>query len=510
MYFLEQNAPFSQSLLWKLQRDYFQNSGISAWSTQTVPLYVTNNPAVARSYAAIVLACLEQADAGPVHIIEIGAGAGRLAFLLLRQLELLLGGDAPRVPFRYVLTDFAERNVAFCREHPQLRPFRERGWLDFAVFDAERDRSLTLMDSRAEIGPASLKTPLLAIANYVFDGLESDVFRMRDGSLCELRLNIESELESELESAAGLEEAHGWLFRFSQAPGLPDRYPEAWTRLLLKHGESSDGAAFLFPMGALRSIDGLRRLTSGPLTLLACDQFRDRESFVDAEGAPKILFHGSFSVPVNFSLIRDYFEESGGFAAMPTFNYSGVVPFIGGTCPASGGLKREIHRSFEAAGPDLFFTLRRALETHFDSIAAPATLSLLRATGFDPYVLEHALKSLDQHLALAMPLETDALADLVAVVDGCWANYFAIGEPCDLARRIGLLLYRVGEYRRAFEFFRQDLRLHGETGETMWNMGLCLFALGDLEGASGYFGDARSIATDLVPPRLGEMQLPSL
>ena len=188
MNILESDVPFSRSLLWDLQREYFQTAGVTAWSTHTVPLYVTNNPALARAYAAVVAAWLEDARAteAPLTIVELGAGSGRFTFLLLRQLELLFGQQPP-VPFRYVATDFARQNVDFCREHPQLQSFRERGWLDFAVFDTERDSSLTLLDRGAVIQTGDLHAPLLVIANYVFDGLRNDAFRMQDGTLSELR-----------------------------------------------------------------------------------------------------------------------------------------------------------------------------------------------------------------------------------------------------------------------------------------------------------------------------------
>src|SRR3954453_22275229 len=100
MNILEHNVPFSHSLLWDLQREYFQTSGVTAWSTHTVPLYVTNNPALARAYAALVAAWLEDSQTeAPVSVVDLGAASGRFTFLLLRQLELLFGPQAP-VPFR--------------------------------------------------------------------------------------------------------------------------------------------------------------------------------------------------------------------------------------------------------------------------------------------------------------------------------------------------------------------------------------------------------------------------
>ena len=497
MNILESDVPFSRSLLWDLQREYFQTAGVTAWSTHTVPLYVTNNPALARAYAAVVAAWLEDARAteAPLTIVELGAGSGRFTFLLLRQLELLFGQQPP-VPFRYVATDFARQNVDFCREHPQLQSFRERGWLDFAVFDTERDSSLTLLDSGAVIQAGDLHAPLLVIANYVFDGLRNDAFRMQDGTLSELRLT----LGSEQAALPDVEAAHDAVFTFHDSPGSPGRYPPAWRELLHRHGERFQDAPFLFPNGTLDCLDRLRGLTTGHLTLLACDQYREGESFFDGEGAPRISFHGSFSIFVNFPILRDYFEESGGFGIVPSFNYSGVVPFAAGTCSPSPALRREIHRSFEAIGPDIFLTLRRGFDTQLMSMPLVTTLSMLRATGFDAFVLEHSLPSLQEHLALAMPIEPGLRADVLEVLDACWANYYSVGEPCDLARGVAMLLYRLGEYRRALTFFAHQRRLRGDTADVLWNIGLCHFALHELDAACLHFTQARELSSEFLPP----------
>ncbi len=84
MHILEHDVPFSHSLLWDLQREYFETASVTAWSTHTVPLYVTNNPALARAYAAVVAAWLEDAGAtdAPLTIVELGAGPGRIGVLI--------------------------------------------------------------------------------------------------------------------------------------------------------------------------------------------------------------------------------------------------------------------------------------------------------------------------------------------------------------------------------------------------------------------------------------------
>ena len=81
---LEQDQSFSKSLLWQLQRNFFKNQGVKAWSTGKVPNYITNNPFIAKAYSKIVFAFLQDYYldsentldlSQPVYILEIGSGS---------------------------------------------------------------------------------------------------------------------------------------------------------------------------------------------------------------------------------------------------------------------------------------------------------------------------------------------------------------------------------------------------------------------------------------------------
>src|SRR5579859_6270068 len=176
---LERHQNFSRSLLWEVQRRYFSESGIDAWKREQVPDYVTSNPVVARCYAEMVLACwldfqrlMPQDEKGtePFFLCELGAGSGRFAYHLLLQLTRLC--EEARMPpgtFRYVLTDFTQRNLDFWRHHPCFQPFFASGMLDLALFDATQTEQLVLQVSCQRIGTGSLVRPLVVIANYFFD-----------------------------------------------------------------------------------------------------------------------------------------------------------------------------------------------------------------------------------------------------------------------------------------------------------------------------------------------------
>jgi hypothetical protein len=88
-FILEQDRRLSESLLWGLQRQFFEQQGVRAWSTGTVPHRATDNPFIAAAYAQVVFDWLRDwarsastpsalDPAQPIYLIELGAGAGRL------------------------------------------------------------------------------------------------------------------------------------------------------------------------------------------------------------------------------------------------------------------------------------------------------------------------------------------------------------------------------------------------------------------------------------------------
>ena len=120
---IEPYVPLSQSVVWDIQKRFYASAGPRAWSTHTVPHYVTGNAKVAASYARVLIGFLEDALAlgqdhplgridpdRPINVVELGSGGGRLGFLLARELDELttrLGLPA----FRMILTDFNQANV---------------------------------------------------------------------------------------------------------------------------------------------------------------------------------------------------------------------------------------------------------------------------------------------------------------------------------------------------------------------------------------------------------------
>src|SRR5277367_4685650 len=89
---IEQHKRFSQSALWRMQREYFDKEGINAWVNQ-VPFYITSNPYIADCYAQITLSFMKDwiklnpdAKNHTFYIMELGTGSGRFSYYFVKSL----------------------------------------------------------------------------------------------------------------------------------------------------------------------------------------------------------------------------------------------------------------------------------------------------------------------------------------------------------------------------------------------------------------------------------------
>src|SRR5687768_9306118 len=111
---IERERRFSDSLLWKLMRQYYATRGPAAWHSGDVPSYATCNTFIAKTYALATLTYLCDARAAghidpahPIYIVELAAGVGRFAFQFLRKWRELKSESPLRdLDVRYVMTDF--------------------------------------------------------------------------------------------------------------------------------------------------------------------------------------------------------------------------------------------------------------------------------------------------------------------------------------------------------------------------------------------------------------------
>lgn len=196
---IEHGQRLSESILWRLQRDFYDERGIRAWSHGNVPQGITTTPHIARAYAKIALGYLRDMAAQldpsqPVYIVELGAGSGRFAYRFVKRLaDLVERSSLTHKSFTYVMTDAAPNLIDYWQAHRSLRPLLDAGIVDFAHFDATRRADITLINSNVTLRAAAVANPMIVVANYVFDSIPHDSFSIRDGELFENLVKVSSE-----------------------------------------------------------------------------------------------------------------------------------------------------------------------------------------------------------------------------------------------------------------------------------------------------------------------------
>ena len=201
---VEAEKPLSQSMLWKLQTDFFANQGPEAWIKGIVPQYITTNPYIANQYAKTVFGYLrdyaarEDIDKNTViYIMELAAGVGRFTYTFLKRfLHMIENSSLKGLKFKYIVTDFAERNIEYWQNHSFLKPYFESGVLDCATFDISKDEEIRLRHSGEVLSSGKLKNPLILFANYTFDSLPQDTFYVNKGELFEGLITVTSPEEN--------------------------------------------------------------------------------------------------------------------------------------------------------------------------------------------------------------------------------------------------------------------------------------------------------------------------
>ncbi len=504
---VETSRRLSESMLWTLQRRFYDGHGVEAWSSGTIPHYITANTFIAWSYARVIRGFItDLARAGrldhnkPVYVVEYGAGPGRFGFLCLRELLALVHRRFPDLRVIYVLTDFTPANLAFWRAHPRLQPFFEEGSLDLARFDVENDGRIVTERGGVVLGPETVNNPLVVIANYVLDTLGQDLFRLYSGMLLDCPVSLWS--DREVAPAPDDPELLTGLKLVTEPRTLEtEPYPDhpAWNHILETYRDTMGDATIGFPVGALRCIDHLRSLSRDAFLLLAADKSHTVLADMLWNPEPQLVLHGaSFSLTANLDAVSRYVEHGGGFAMNTSPRETSLQ--ISAFGQADGVSMTETRLEFDEAidgfGPLDFFTISD--KTLFIGPTAPGggegetaepPPSLLTLRQWVDYL------RLGHHDFFRLYVHADSVYSLVdSAPEGLrnefrealalvWDRFYAIGDTMDVPFMIGRFLFRLGECREAIGFYQESLRDFGIDSMTLFNIGMCHYRLGEHEEA---------------------------
>lgn len=503
---LEQGKRLSDSAIWELGRGYFDDQGQQAWTTKTVPCDITSSPFIASCAARLVLSYLRDCVQGrhlgspcaidpekPVYIVELASGSGRYSYLFLKKLlQLKDASSLKSLQVRFVMTDFTLKNIHAWMDQPWLKPFLERGVLDFARFDMEQSDRLELLRSGAVLHQGSLENPLVVLANYAMCVVRHDLFRTSGGELQEGLLTVTSR------KAASFEEVElrrinelNLDFRYQKIDKLSGYYENPDFERILSHYQANlPDQSFLFPTGAIRCMERMVNLAGGRLMMLLADIAAVLESELKIQPRAKPLrFYGSPVADVNFHALQQYCRNLGGQTAATSqrgLSLKLAAFFFGGGERGQelfADTLLEFQETVESFGPSNLENLSSAFSQR--DLVLGQLLELLRLTQWDPMVYLACGQALPGQVFFA---KQSILEEFRHGLEKLWENFHPLSG--DLPFELGRAYLALGLTDEAIRFCELSIQMFGDHPATRFNLGLCHYRREDLSAALDAFAKA--------------------
>jgi tetratricopeptide (TPR) repeat protein len=448
--------------VWDLQRAYYERAGSDAFAE--VPHQIVDNPYVARAFARVVVGFVRDWARGdldpaqPLYVVELGAGAGRFAHGCLHALaERLDALPMSLPPLVYVLTDLADSTVEDWAANPAFEDPR----FDFARFDAAAGEPLALRRRGETV--ERFANPLVLIANYLFDSLPADAFAIGRGTVAECLVSVSGD------------DVESMRLSYSRAAVEPGHYGDEDLDALLDHYRDKLGDTVVtIPRVALDCIRRARERAGGRLLVLSSDKAHSTEDALAYRREPEISRHGgSFSLMANFHALGLYAQRHGGEYLNGGGRHESVdtCAFLLGEPPGGyAETKLAYDDAIDAFSPDDLFQLTEGVERAASELSVAELTALLRLTAWDAFALHGVLEALVERAPSAdAAVQEELRAALYEIHD----RHYAVPGDDDLPFAIGRLLYEMGDYEDALEYFEESLEHYGPHPATEHNIALC-------------------------------------
>ncbi|OPH57586.1 hypothetical protein BC351_03420 [Paenibacillus ferrarius] len=491
---------YSKAPIWELQRAYYEEQGIGAWQGDEVPSYITSNPLLAASYAEMIFGFLQdRARLGDtsetVTILELGAGSGRLAFHIMKELsELTAYAGIPIPPYRYVMSDLATGNVAFWQQHPGLIPFVEQGVLDFAVFDAVEDTELILTQSGIRIREGDLQQPLFIVANYFFDSIPQELIYVEDNQIYECLVAMELPEHAAQLSASDKLKQIACEYQYRKSAEY-EQQSYRYRVLMELYAAKLEDSHVLFPEAGLRCLERLGQFSQEGFLLLTADKGDHRLESWEYNEPPELIHHGSFSLTANYHAISTYFEHNGALSLFTqhAYHHLNVGCILMLAEPLSYGHSRLAYRRFiEQFGPDDFITVKEWLDPYAPVLNIPEMLAFWRLSGYDTQFFLQNSKRLAELLISGEEADFGGIAQGIALM---WRGYYPLDITHHLALESASLLYGMEMFQEALPYYLLTLKTY-EDVSILYEMAICYYELNEAEKSKEFA--QRTLAYDSI------------
>ncbi|MDJ0509138.1 MAG: tetratricopeptide repeat protein [Crocosphaera sp.] len=502
----KQAVQFSQSKIWQQQNDFYQQTGIDAWD-EKIPYQITNNLILVNAYANLIFDFFKEyssryptdLEPNPFIIVELGAGSGIFGAALIKQLlELQTNLDRPDIEFKYIMTDFSAKNISFWRQHPTLREYIDLEVLDFAEYDIGKTANLKLVNSglnlRHSIYSSEYTKPWIVIANYVFDTTPQDIFQVKDETLSAglidnkiPNFNQENFNINEPKSFQKL----GIKIEY-QSVDVPYYKVKDFDQILANYKDSLDNHIFLFPINALKAIKNLIKLSGKKLLLLATDKASIYQPPLISEETQDIIFHNnSFSMVVNFDAISAFFEAiDGAFLHQPINEYINTSLFLVGEYLGNYfETQQSFLTHFNTYNPFSLFNFSSQLESVIAHYTISDLLSYLNWTHWDTEVINRCINII---VTATKELDAISLKPFIEGMHRCADNFYYLPYATSTFVNVGTFFQEIKDFETALQYYEKSIAYFGRDSSdlyknTLYNMALCYYHLGDQKAALEHF-----------------------
>ena len=479
---LESFKPFSESLIWQLNRDFYQDTGIEAWSKAIVPHNMTSSSMVGKTYAELILGFLKDLAAkgqttDTVYILELGAGHARLAFHIIKHLEALkalLELELP--PYCYIVSDIVADNLNFFKNHPQLQTYFEQGILDYAYFDAVESTAIQLEYSKTLINSQDLNQPILAIANYFFDSLPNDLFLIQNKTISACSMALHSSINPK--EAKAIDLLKNITASYQKTPLSNAFYSNPISNEILEdYKDTLSDSHLFFPQKGLECLNNLIAFSKKGLMVLSMDKGFHEIHEIDKREEPDMVTHGSFSLWVNYHALGQFCQKKGGkalFSSFSTFHLElGCLLFL----PEHNSYQHT-HLAYERFvnnfGPDDFNSIKKLAYRVISKLSIVELIALLRLSAYDSTFF---MKILPQLKNLSQRINFNERKRLAESLHQVWNLFFDLNESYDLPYELGGFFYDLGFYQEALDYFQYAINTSGQKDDIYYNQILCYYQL---------------------------------
>lgn len=499
--FLEERKRLSESALWRMQREYFDKESINAWVNQ-VPFYITSNPFIAHCYARVTLNFIldwvqkhPEAMNHPFYILELGTGSGRFSFFLLKTLlELLESLKMSSIRICYIMSDVTRNNINYYEKHHALQPYIEKGVIDFAIYNMEAEKPITLLRQNVHLDPNTLHNPLIVYANYIFDTISHDAFTVHEKKLYELLIGLKTEASNLKDNRPVNLEKLEPVFHLKEIS--PDYYKDPiLNQVLAEYKDQLHETSFLFPIGSINAIKYLSKISNDKLFIISTDKGYSTIKSLDYHGHPTLSFHGSFSLMVNFHALAHFFKNTGGDCFLQT-SRKGIKTSIfckGMKLNELPQTQLAIDEYLEGFSPGDYFTVHRRVSDSFQECDLDMLAAHMHLTRWDPHMY---LKIKNRIISLVNDAESDTAEFIAAKLPQLAANFYHLPKTECVLFEIGVFFHAIKRYDSALKYYEESLPYVGEQFSLRYNIALCQHQLEKIEEALANFKRAKDLNPD--------------